>query len=233
MSRTVMNYLNYWINETVWLFICCVSPLIHLQTKKFCKVNEIPVRFITKHVRLQGHVEKVSPEGVLSVQHTPILTTRWSNQSQDVPLPITLTAIDLLPPGINWLQSQLNRQHIWFRLMSTRDAVEVSAVVTWKQKWYKQAINVNYHLVSNGIATYKCEGQLIGDQTYDGLAASLCRAEITAEKKGRGVWKRVTLRERIMTYPQEVREKVISKKEEFKKSWIDWINIKFRKKTSN
>ena len=43
----------------------------------------------------------------------------------------------------------------------------------------------------------------------------------------------MTLRERIMTYPQEVRERVISKKEEFKKSWIDWINIKFRKKTSS
>ena len=62
------------------------------------------------------------------------MLTLWG--FSDTPLPVTLTAVDLLPPGIDWLQSHLHDQQVWFQLMSTTDHLTLSAIVTWKQVVY-------------------------------------------------------------------------------------------------
>ena len=68
---------------------------------------------------------------------------------------------------------------------------------------------VNEELVYLGLATAAHIDGLKGDREVTKLTTHLVRAEVKAQKKGHGIWRRPSLREFLWSYPGDLKRRVV------------------------
>uniref|UniRef100_A0A3B5LTL6 TNase-like domain-containing protein n=1 Tax=Xiphophorus couchianus TaxID=32473 RepID=A0A3B5LTL6_9TELE len=162
-----------------------------IRITKFQAASEIPVRFIEGNVSLRGKVRSITERGI-EVEHVPIYLPIISPHKQDdyastSPLLVRLAGVELTPEGKTWLQKNLvPPQTVWLKLISREDNMLHCLVYC-----------MNEELLRLGLArSAPIAGLPPGSPLYWRLHKRLHRAEVKAEKKGRGLWKKEGLWER-------------------------------------
>ncbi|KAM8853039.1 protein C3orf33 homolog isoform 1-T1 [Synchiropus picturatus] len=170
---------------------------------KFQTASEIPPRFIDKNVSLRGKVQSVTENGI-QVEHVPIhvpvLSALLSKHRGVSPsqLLVSLAGVDLTPEGSLWLQKNLEpAQIVWLKLIS-RQGETIHCFVTPSKQRSAWTLSLNEEVLKLGLArTAPVHGVPPESRLYWRLHKRLHRAEVKAEKKGRGLWKEDSRWERV------------------------------------
>ncbi|KAL3057488.1 hypothetical protein OYC64_007874 [Pagothenia borchgrevinki] len=168
----------------------------------FQAVSEIPARFIERNVSLRGKVHSITERG-LKVEHVPIYLPVLSgmlSRKQGVctsPMLVHLAGVELTPEGREWLQKNLApAQTVWLKLISREDD-RLHCLVSQSREGSMFSYCVNEEVLRLGLAR---SAPMIGvrpdSRLYWRLLKRLHRAEVKAERKGRGLWKEDSLWER-------------------------------------
>ncbi|KAG7470968.1 hypothetical protein MATL_G00119520 [Megalops atlanticus] len=170
-------------------------------TTKFGAASEIPARFIERHVSLRGRVHRVTERG-LEVEHVPInvplLSPLLKKRQSDALLDVRLAGVELTEEGWTWLRQQLRpTETVWFRLI--RRETEVLDCMVSVSRGIVSNTCVNEELLWLGLAkTVPILGLHHQSRLYWRLHKRLLKAEVRAERKGKGLWKEKSLRERAV-----------------------------------
>ncbi|KAM6933826.1 protein C3orf33 homolog isoform 2-T2 [Xenentodon cancila] len=175
--------------------------LLLVRITKFRSVSEIPSRFIERNVSLRGKVHSITEKG-FEVEHVPIhlpVLSPLLSKHKDVsisPLLVHLAGVELTPDGKMWLQKNVTPpQTVWLKLISREDNNLYCLVSQTRGSLWSCC--VNEEVLRLGLArTAPIAGVLPDSRLYWRLHKQLHRAEVTAEKKGRGLWKEESLWER-------------------------------------
>ncbi|XP_034556964.1 protein C3orf33 homolog isoform X2 [Notolabrus celidotus] len=181
--------------------VIVIARSIKLITK-FQTVSEIPARFIERNVSLRGKVCSVT-ESVLQVEHVPIylpvLSPLLSKHKGVHPssMLVHLAGVELTPEGREWLQKNLTpAQTVWLKLISREN--EALHCLVSQSKGSVWSYCMNEEVLRLGLArTAPIVGVLPDSRLYWRLHKRLHRAEVKAEKKGRGLWKQDSPWERV------------------------------------
>eukprot|EP00064_Thunnus_orientalis_P010612 superscaffoldBa00001456_g10638 len=189
---------------------------------KFHAVSEIPARFIERNVSLRGKVHSIAEKG-LEVEHVPIylpvlspLLSKHKGVSTS-PLLVNLAGVELTPEGREWLQKNLApAQIVWLKLISREDDIlhclvsqsrPIPCPPSSLQQGSMWSCCLNEEVLKLGLArTAAIVGVLPDSRLYWRLHKRLHRAEVKAERKGRGLWKEDSLWERAS---KAVRDNII------------------------
>ncbi|XP_039986077.1 protein C3orf33 homolog isoform X2 [Xiphias gladius] len=181
--------------------VLVIARSIKLITK-FQAASEIPARFIERNVSLRGKVHSITEKG-LEVEHVPIhlpvlspLLSKHKGVSMP-PLMVHLAGVELTPEGRVWLQKNLDPgQTVWLKLISRDDDI-LHCMVSQSRQGSMWSYCMNEEVLKLGLArTAPIAGLLPDSSLYWRLHKRLHRAEVKAERKGRGLWKEDGLWER-------------------------------------
>ncbi|KAM6988489.1 protein C3orf33 homolog isoform 2-T2 [Tautogolabrus adspersus] len=181
--------------------VIVIARSIKLITK-FQVASEIPARFIERNVSLRGRVHSISERG-LEVEHVPIYLPVLSpllSKHKGVcksPILVHLAGVELTPEGRAWLQKNLTpTQTVWLKLISREN--ETLHCLVSLSRGLMRSYCMNEEVLRLGLArTAPVVGVLPDSRLYWRLHKRLHRAEVKAERKGRGLWKQDSLRERL------------------------------------
>ncbi|XP_076002616.1 protein C3orf33 homolog isoform X2 [Genypterus blacodes] len=181
--------------------VIVMSRSIRLITQ-FHAASEIPARFIERNVSLRGKVCTVTEKG-LELEHVPIYVPGLSpllSRQKGVcvsPLVVHLAGVELTPEGRVWLERHLvPEQRVWFKLISREDNILHCLVSHSRGSMWSYCMNDE--VLKLGLArTAPVAGVLPNSRLYWRLHKRLHRAEVKAERKGRGIWKEDSLWERL------------------------------------
>uniref|UniRef100_A0A8C8EIT8 TNase-like domain-containing protein n=1 Tax=Oncorhynchus tshawytscha TaxID=74940 RepID=A0A8C8EIT8_ONCTS len=189
--------------------VIVISRSIKLITR-FGLASEIPARFIEKNVSLRGRVQTITETG-LEVEHIPIYIPILSpllakGGGRVYPLAVRLAGVELTPEGRVWLEQHLSpAQTVWLKLVSREEEtlhclVSVSRVSYWLVSVGRGSLRslcLNEEVLRLGLArTVPVSGLHPQSHLYLRLHQRLLKAEVKAERKGRGMWKEDSLWER-------------------------------------
>uniref|UniRef100_A0A8D0AKY0 TNase-like domain-containing protein n=1 Tax=Sander lucioperca TaxID=283035 RepID=A0A8D0AKY0_SANLU len=175
--------------------VIVIARSIKLITK-FQAASEIPARFIERNISLRGKVHSVTERG-LEVEHVPIylpvlspLLSKHKGVCTSLML-VHLAGVELTPEGRVWLQKNLApAQTVWLKLISREDDILFFITVYLIYCLSEKVLML-------GLArTAPLVGVLPDSRLYWRLHKRLHRAEVKAERKGRGLWKQDSLWER-------------------------------------
>ncbi|XP_040902517.1 protein C3orf33 homolog isoform X2 [Toxotes jaculatrix] len=180
--------------------VLIIARSIKLITK-FQAASEIPARFIERNVSLRGKVNSITEKG-LEVEHIPIylpvlspLLSKHKGASMS-PLLVHLAGVELTPEGRVWLQKNLvPTQTVWLKLISREDDILHCLVSQNRGSMWSYSMNEEVLLL--GLARTAPIAVKPDSHLYWRLHKRLHRAEVKAEKKGRGLWKEDSLWERV------------------------------------
>ncbi|XP_035535260.1 protein C3orf33 homolog isoform X1 [Morone saxatilis] len=181
--------------------VVVIARSIKLITK-FQAASEIPARFIERNVSLRGKVHSVTERGV-EVEHVPIhvpvlspLLSKHKGVCTSTML-VHLAGVELTPEGRVWLQKNLApAQTVWLKLISREDDT-LHCLVSQSKQGSVWSYCMNEEVLRLGLArTAPVVGVLPDSRLYWRLHKRLHRAEVRAEKKGRGLWKEDSLWDR-------------------------------------
>ncbi|XP_075892397.1 protein C3orf33 homolog [Nelusetta ayraudi] len=181
--------------------VVVIARSIRLLTK-FQAASEIPARFIERNVSLRGRVRGITERGV-EVEHLPIrlpVLSQLLSESKGVgisPLLVRLAGVELTPEGKEWLQKNLApAQTVWLKLISREEDTLHCLVCQSRGSLWSHCLNDE--VLRLGLArTAPIVGLLPDSHLYWRLHKRLHRAEVRAERKGRGLWKQAGLWERV------------------------------------
>ncbi|XP_014070836.1 protein C3orf33 homolog isoform X1 [Salmo salar] len=179
--------------------VIVISRSIKLITR-FGVASEIPARFIEKNVSLRGRVQTITEIG-LEVEHIPIyipvLSPLLAKGGGGVyPLAVRLAGVDLTPEGRVWLKQHLSpAQTVWLKLVSREE--ETLHCLVSVSRGSLRSLCLNEEVLRLGLArTVPVSGLHPQSHLYLRLHQRLLKAEVKAERKGRGMWKEDSLWER-------------------------------------
>lgn len=164
---------------------------------KFIKhSSEIPKRFITKGIHLQGTVKEIHSDGLIYVQHIPILNLRlpWQQSERRELLPMNLAFVDLTSDGSkDWLKNNLLQKHVWFQVLKVEKEHDMSLQsAVFKQKFLFWKTCINEQVIEQGL----CKVLTVPEQDLKSLTVKqsellnrMIGLEKKADKKHRGIWK--------------------------------------------
>ncbi|KAK6296404.1 hypothetical protein J4Q44_G00325460 [Coregonus suidteri] len=224
ISQFADDHLTFVRNISTGLAIAgviVISRSIKLMTR-FGVASEIPARFIENNVSLRGRVQTIT-ERALEVEHVPIyiplLSPCWlklvriftvppsgllsSGGGGVFPLAVRLAGVELTPEGRAWLEQHLSpAQTVWLKLVSREE--ETLHCLVSVRRGSLRSLCLNDEVLRLGLArTVPVSGLHPQSRLYLRLHQRLLRAEVKAERKGRGMWKEDSLWERTS---QAVRE---------------------------
>uniref|UniRef100_A0A3P8WHT5 Uncharacterized protein n=1 Tax=Cynoglossus semilaevis TaxID=244447 RepID=A0A3P8WHT5_CYNSE len=174
--------------------VLLISRSIRLLTK-FQAASEIPARFIERNVSLRGKVCAVTEKG-LEVEHVPIylpvLSPLFHKPQDTSALLVHLAGVDLTSEGRTWLLENLSpNQIVWFKLISREDHV-LHCLVSQNKQVLMWNCSLNEQVLSLGLARTapvpSGPSVLTQSRFLWRLHKRLHRAEVSAEKRGRGLW---------------------------------------------
>uniref|UniRef100_A0A3B4YP58 TNase-like domain-containing protein n=1 Tax=Seriola lalandi dorsalis TaxID=1841481 RepID=A0A3B4YP58_SERLL len=177
--------------------VVLIARSIKLITK-FQTVSEIPARFIERNVSLRGKVLAITEKG-LEVEHVPIYLPVLSpllSKHKDVstsPLLVHLAGVELTPEGRVWLQKNLAPTDLNLFSLIKKSFPCLSSPVQQGLLW---SYYMNEEVLMLGLARTAPVAVLLDSRFYWRLHKRLHRAEVKAERKGRGLWKEDSLWER-------------------------------------
>nr|XP_046245314.1 protein C3orf33 homolog isoform X2 [Scatophagus argus] len=181
--------------------VVVIARSIRLVTK-FQSVSEIPARFIERNVSLRGKVHSITERGV-EVEHVPIylpfvspLLSKHKGVGTSTML-VHLAGVEVTPEGKVWLQKNLApAQTVWLKLISRED--DTLHCLVSQSKGSMWSCCINEEVLRLGLArTAPIVGVVPDSRLYWRLHKRLHRAEVRAERKGRGLWKQDSLWERV------------------------------------
>ncbi|XP_064159638.1 protein C3orf33 homolog isoform X2 [Anguilla rostrata] len=207
LQASMKTILDEWqdhllINISTGLAIAGIIILarsIRLITK-FGTASEIPARFIERNVNLRGRVHRVTESG-LEVEHVPInipiLSALLKKRRSDALLDVRLAGVELTEEGRAWLGQQLRpTETVWLRLIR-REAEALDCLVSVSRGTIFNTC-MNEELLRLGLGkTVPLLGLHHESRLYWGLHRRLLKAEVRAEKKGKGLWKERSLWQRV------------------------------------
>ncbi|XP_071145248.1 protein C3orf33 homolog [Mytilus edulis] len=173
--------------------IALLLKSIHVGTF-FRHGKDIPKRFISKGVKLQGRVKEIDLDGIVYVQHIPILDLRlpWLKKPRTELLPMTLAFVDLTPNCKKWLEQNLLDTHIWFKVFRREKDKDQLQAALFYQKFLVWRTCINEKLIKEGV----CKVSNLSDEEMKMLTEKqvellhrMVALERTADKRGRGIWK--------------------------------------------
>ncbi|GAA6097428.1 protein C3orf33 homolog [Tachysurus ichikawai] len=179
--------------------VIVIARSIRLMTK-FCSPSEIPSRFFEKNVSLKGKVRSVTERG-LEVEHVPIhvplLSPLLSKRQVATPLRVCLAGVDLTPEGHDWLTETLRTDEtVWLRLISRQDESLHCLVSLSGRLLFNPCINEEILRLGLG-RTAPLHGLDPRSRLYWRIHTRLLKCELRAERKGQGLWKQESLREKL------------------------------------
>ncbi|XP_041918831.1 protein C3orf33 homolog [Alosa sapidissima] len=178
---------------------------------KFNAASEIPSRFIKRNVGLRGRVCSITDKG-LEVEHIPIyvpvLSPLLMKYQAGAPLQVRLAGVELTPEGWDWLRRQLRpAETVWLKLIR-KEGDSLDCFVS-RGQGFLLGTSLNEQVLQQGLAR---STPILGldhhSQVYWRLHKRLLKAELKAERKGRGLWREDDLRERVSAV---VRENIVVK----------------------
>lgn len=165
---------------------------------KFIKnVNEVPKRFITKGVHLQGNVKEIHSDGKIYVLHQPLLDLRlpWNRSPRRDYLPMTLAFVDLTDQSRVWLKENLLHKNVWIQVLKIEEEnsyLPVGQAAIFQQKFVLWKTCVNEKFIEDGL----CKISQVPEHEIKSLTKKqtelldkMISLEKIADKKGRGLWK--------------------------------------------
>ncbi|XP_037697996.1 protein C3orf33 homolog isoform X2 [Choloepus didactylus] len=159
-------------------------------TSKFTSSSGIPAEFIKRNVKLRGRLHRVTENG-LEIEHIPItfpIISSWRNEPHGVLL-VRLAGVELTETGKVWLQNELKpSQLLWFQLLGKENSTLFCYLLVKKGKYFN--VNLNEEILRRGLGkTVLVKGLNYDSKIYWTIHRKLLRAELTALKKGEGIWK--------------------------------------------
>ncbi|KAM9452219.1 protein C3orf33 homolog isoform 3-T3 [Salvelinus alpinus] len=176
-----------------------------IRITRFGVASEIPARFIEKNVSLRGRVQTITEMG-LEVEHIPIYIPVLSpllakgllssGGGRVYPLAVRLAGVELTPEGRAWLEQHLSpAQTVWLKLVSREE--ETLHCLVSVSRGSLRSLCLNEEVLRLGLArTVPVSGLHPQSHLYLRLHQRLLKAEVKAERKGRGMWKEDSLWER-------------------------------------
>ncbi|XP_029423020.1 protein C3orf33 homolog isoform X2 [Nannospalax galili] len=176
-------------------------------TSKFTSASDIPVEFIRKNVKLRGRLHRITETG-LEIEHIPItlpLISSWKKPCGA--LLVKLAGVELTETGRVWLQKELKpSQLLWFQLLGKENSELFCYLLVNRGGYF--SVNLNEDILRRGLGkTVLVKGLNYDSKTYWKVHRHLLKAELTAIKKGEGIWKE-----------ESEKESYLGK---FKESWRD------------
>ncbi|XP_004704315.1 protein C3orf33 homolog [Echinops telfairi] len=159
-------------------------------TSKFTSSSDIPVEFIKKNVKLRGRLHRITENG-LEIEHIPITLPVISSWKKDPcgALLVKLAGVELTETGKAWLQKELTpSQLLWFQLLGRENSALFCYLLVNKGGYFN--VNLNEEILRRGLGkTVPVKGLNHDSKTYWKIHRNLLKAELTALKKGAGLWK--------------------------------------------
>lgn len=192
--------------------------LVNQQTTKFISSSDIPVEFIRKNVKLRGRLHRLTENG-LEVEHIPItlpILSSWRKEPQGTLL-IKLAGVQLSESGKVWLQEELKpSQELWFQLLGKENSALFCYLLVKKGRYFN--VSLNEEILRRGLGkAVLVEGLKYDSKIYWKIHRNLLKAELTAVKKRKGIWKEESEKENYL--------------EKFKDSWREmWKKDNYLKK---
>ncbi|XP_012580274.1 PREDICTED: protein C3orf33 homolog isoform X2 [Condylura cristata] len=175
-------------------------------TSKFTSSSDIPVEFIKKNVKLRGRLRRVTENG-LEIEHIPItlpIISSWRKEPCGALL-VKLAGVELTETGKVWLQEELKpSQVLWFQLLGKENSALFCCLLVKKGRYF--SVSLNEEILRRGLGKTVLVKSLNHDsKIYWTIHKNLLKAELTALKKGEGIWKEESEKESYL--------------EKFKDSW--------------
>ncbi|KAK1162524.1 protein C3orf33-like [Acipenser oxyrinchus oxyrinchus] len=194
ISQIADNHLTIIRNISTGLALAGVVLLARSikLTSKFGSALEIPAEFIEKNVRLRGRVHHVTEKG-LEVEHVPIsvpvISSLLRQRRSDALLLVRLAGVEVTEDGRAWLKQQIKpTQIVWFKLLSREESSLDCLVMANMGGVFRTCLNEE--LLGQGFGkTVPVSGLHYQSRLYWKVHKRLLKAELKAQKKGRGLWK--------------------------------------------
>uniref|UniRef100_U3DNV2 Uncharacterized protein C3orf33 n=1 Tax=Callithrix jacchus TaxID=9483 RepID=U3DNV2_CALJA len=188
-------------------------------TSKFTSSSDIPVEFIRRNVKLRGRLRQVTENG-LEIEHVPITLPIIASLRKEPhgALLVKLAGVELTETGKAWLQKELKpSQLLWFQLLGKENSALFCYILVNKGRYFN--VNLNEEILRRGLGkTVLVKGLKYDSKIYWKIHRNLLKAELTAVKKGEGIWKEDSEKESYL--------------EKFKDSWREiWKRDSFSKTT--
>ncbi|KAM9604450.1 protein C3orf33 homolog isoform 2-T2 [Trichechus inunguis] len=157
---------------------------------KFTSSSDIPVEFIKRNVKLRGRLRRITENG-LEIEHVPItlpIISSWKKEPRGALL-VKLAGVELTLAGRVWLQRELKpSQLLWFQLLGRENSALFCYLLVKKGGYFN--VSLNEEILRRGLG----KTVLVKDLDYDSkiywtIHRNLLKAELTALKKGEGIWK--------------------------------------------
>nr|XP_033815120.1 protein C3orf33 homolog isoform X2 [Geotrypetes seraphini] len=168
------------------------------RTTKFKKAIDIPEEFILKNVKLRGKLLRVT-EDRLEMEHIPIslpFISSWQERMQsNGSLLVRLAGVELTENGKLWLREWLKpSEMLWFQLLRRDDSLLDCFILVNRGRFF--SVCLNEEVLRQGLGrTITIEGLPQDSKQYWKFQTRLLQAELTAQKKGRGLWKEASVLE--------------------------------------
>lgn len=192
MSQWADDHLRLVRNISTVMAIAGISLLLRSVrlTSKFTSASDIPLEFIRKNVKLRGRLHRITENG-LEIEHIPItlpIISSWRKEPRGVLL-VKLAGVELTASGKVWLQKELKpSQLLWFQLLGKENSVLFCYLLVNKGKFFH--VNLNEDILRRGLGkTVLVKGLNHDSKMYWKIHRRLLKAELTALKKGEGIWK--------------------------------------------
>ncbi|XP_040336493.1 protein C3orf33 homolog isoform X1 [Herpailurus yagouaroundi] len=190
--RLVRNRKHYVLNISTVMAIAGIMLLLRSirMTSKFTSSSDIPVEFIRRNVKLRGRLCRITENG-LEIEHIPIalpIITSWKKEPCGVLL-VKLAGVELTETGKVWLQKELKpSQLVWFQLLAKENSALICYLLVNKGRYF--SVSLNEEILRRGLGkTVLVKGLDYDSKIYWTIHRNLLKAELTALKKGEGIWK--------------------------------------------
>ncbi|XP_068699239.1 protein C3orf33-like isoform X1 [Montipora foliosa] len=164
--------------------------------RQFKAVSDVPTEFVTKNIPLYGHIAEVRPDNTLGVRHIPLLQGIWASSQQPDLLSVSVLGVEFRDGGQKWLVENLMSVKVRMTPFLVTEDSNLSCII-YKKKGWLSSVCVNEELVRQGVAVTCPLSTLTKSTPYIKLQKRLLKAELQAEKKGVGIWVRVSLAEKL------------------------------------
>ncbi|XP_014987344.3 protein C3orf33 homolog [Macaca mulatta] len=189
-------------------------------TSKFTSASDIPVEFIRRNVKLRGRLRRITENG-LEIEHIPITLPIIASLRKEPrgALLVKLAGVELTETGKAWLQKELKpSQLLWFQLLGKENSALFCYLLVNKGGYF--SVNLNEEILRRGLGkTVLVKGLKYDSKIYWRVHRNLLKAELTALKKGEGIWKEDSEKESYL--------------EKLKDSWRIWKKDSFLKTTGS
>ncbi|XP_054202275.1 protein C3orf33 isoform X1 [Homo sapiens] len=211
MEPNVVARISQWADDHLRL----------VRTSKFTSSSDIPVEFIRRNVKLRGRLRRITENG-LEIEHIPITLPIIASLRKEPrgALLVKLAGVELAETGKAWLQKELKpSQLLWFQLLGKENSALFCYLLVNKGGYF--SVNLNEEILRRGLGkTVLVKGLKYDSKIYWTVHRNLLKAELTALKKGEGIWKEDSEKESYL--------------EKFKDSWREiWKKDSFLKTTGS